>query len=141
MAKICIDDEIKEKVGRVAEDEFVRLWWCHCGGCFQRQPHPLPDYKCESCSQEVDVKSAPEAEDYGAITISKVPFEKYPPSMIIAWQPSLGDWRGLRRGDAIVIEKPRPPDTMERKRPTWYYRIAISNFVPLDNLITCQIRF
>jgi len=140
MAKKCVDDDSKERIGQEAEDEFARLWECSCGHGFIHQRHPLPDYKCPSCGQEVDVKASPEAEDYGAITISKIPFEKYPPSMIIAWRPAAGDWRGLVRMDAIVIEEPRPPDTMNRKRPTWYYRIAISNFVRLNKLLECQVK-
>ena len=135
MARICTDDKSKELIGQLAEDLFEHEGWiCSCGGSFIRQAPPHPDYQCFLCSQEVDVKGAPEAEDHGAITISEVPFNKYPPSMIIAWRRRDGYWHGIRREDAISNGPHKPAH--KGKRPTRFYIVSLDNFVLLEELIT-----
>ena len=136
MAEICTGDESKAIVGEDAEDEFDTLWWCPCGGNFVPQHHPLPDRKCEDCGLEVDVKGAPEAKDYGTITISQRPFDSWDDGVVIAWRPSPHEWYGTRKHECEA-EGPYPP-AHEGKRPTWFYKIDISPFRPLEHLLVTK---
>lgn len=138
MAEICTDDESKEKIGLDAEDEFDHNWLCVCGTKMIPQSPPLPDRICPICGVQVDIKGAPEAAKYGAICISQIPFEKYPENLYIAWRVGEREWRGIMKREAIILEPPRSPDTLNRKRPTSYYRISIYNFWPLQNIFKLQ---
>lgn len=124
----------REQVGRSAEDEFGFFWRCHCGGEFIRHDKKpgVPDYSCDECDQIVEIKSAPDAEKYGAITISQIPFNRYSPGVLIAWRPEPGRWMGAYRRDLEAMGPARKPT--HGKRATWFYRVSIAPFEELEKL-------
>jgi len=128
------DVDKREQVGRSAEDEFGFFWRCHCGGEFVRHDERpgLPDYSCPECGQIVEVKSAPDAERYGAITLSQIPFDHYAPDVLIAWRPEPGRWLGAYRRELVALGPAKKPTHGDRA--TWFYRVSISPFVPLDGM-------
>lgn len=127
MAKFAVDDASKQEIGQSAEDEFDKIWMCAFCDCkFVPQPPPEPDRVCPKCGIEIDVKGAPEAQDYGTITISQIPFEKWHSGVIIAWRPRPGSWYGTRKYFCNA-EGPFPP-AQDGKRPTPFYKIPLKAF-------------
>ena len=129
-------EDLKKRlqVGRSAEDEFGFFWRCHCGGEFTRHDKTpgIPDYSCGECGQIIEIKSAPDAERYGAITISQIPFDHYAPSVLIAWRPEPGRWLGAYRRDLETMGPARKPT--HGNRATWFYRVSIAPFAILEEM-------
>ena len=124
------DDFAKGIRGAMGEAMFDDCWLCHCGGALKKNDIWVPwekDRRCLACGQLVDVKTSSSGD---AISISMVPFDNYPPGMIVALYDS-GIWLGVYRENCIIKSGPHPP-AQHGKRPTWYYWIWKSNWEPLE---------
>ena len=121
--------------GTSAEDEFDNIFLCHCGGVFIKNDlhnKYAPDRRCKNCGQLVDVKSPPNILDYEHITISQRPFDKYPPSLIIAVRIISGFWKGIHKKDTIAKG---PFDPTHKQKGTRFYKIEKTGFENLWDLL------
>src|SRR3990167_8521161 len=80
------DANIRKRGGDAAENLFTAEVACLCGGQFnfigELRPG-FPDFTCNFCGQLVDVKSSPQAERTGNISVSAIPWDNYPPDVLI----------------------------------------------------------
>ena len=119
--------------GNKAETEFDKIWICACGGRFVKNDniiHHLPDRKCILCGQLVDIKKSDLGFD--AIPISQMPFEQYPPKLIIAvWSGNY--WLGSLREKCQIKSGPHPPAHKEKGTP--FYLVSLDNFRLLGSFL------
>lgn len=126
----------RQSKGDEAEEEFRRTFLCSCGGEFVYLHTYEIDLKCDNCGLLVNVKTSPATELYGNITISQRPFDAYPPDLVIAARrenhsDEAGRWVVCVRKDA---EFKGPFAPTHRFRPTKFYKVSLSRFVPPEAL-------
>jgi hypothetical protein len=127
------DENERKRIGQRAERAFPEEWGCSCGGKFEKIQAPFaPDFKCNKCGQVVDAKGNQDAEKYGWLPVSKIPFEKYSDNTIIAWSPKNKPFIGIRKRDAILHPNGAYPPS-HKSKGTWFYLVKIDNFEPLEN--------
>lgn len=116
--------------GQDAELLFDRTWECRCGGVFIKNDaviHYQPDRRCKSCGQLIDIKHI--GYTFDAFPVSQVPFDKYPPGLIITvWTG--GYWLGSTRKDCRIKSGPHLP--AHKERGTSFYLILLDNFRLLE---------
>ena len=134
------DEEARSQIGKEGESEFDHIFLCHCGGRFIKNDAIFwyaPDRRCEECGQLVDPKAPPNSLDYQHITISKIPFEKYPADLIIAVRAQPGIWMGIRKRDAKASG---PFAATHKQKATWFYKIdSEDGFVFLWDILKMKI--
>lgn len=121
------DDANRRKHGGdVAESLFAAQVRCHCGGRFSfvgNVKAGFPDFTCENCGQLVDVKSSPQSERTGNLSISAIPWQGYPDEMLLVTRIK-GIWLGEYKRHIVVKEQPRQPTHNSRhaylKNTEWY---------------------
>lgn len=126
--------ELRETIGGAGEVLFGKTWACHCGSAFE-QDYPgkspgMPDFRCPGCGQLVDVKTEMKQRPGDNIAISQKPFDGYSPKTILAVYYSDGAWFGAYRGECENYTGPHEP--AHSSRPTWYYWVDTTPFVPLN---------
>lgn len=111
-------------------------WLCHCGGPLDKNDETVkynPDRRCPCCGQLVDIKTSTSGD---SVSISQVPFDKYPPDLIIAVLDH-GRWIGSRRSWCVIKSGPHEP-AQKGNRPTKYYWVYLSSFLSLERLLTAK---
>ncbi len=128
--------DAREREGLGAEEEFINGFRCHCGGRFQELHTFKVDATCDNCGQLVNVKTSPDTEKWGNITISSRPLDGYPDDLLIVVRRALdkdeaGRWVGCFACD---VQKDGPHKSTHKERATPFYKISLSTFVPLEAL-------
>lgn len=106
------DANNRKRGGDEAEKLFAKQVKCHCGGTFQfigDRYKGCPDFTCDHCGQLADVKSSPVAERTGNLSVSAIPWKKYPDEMLLVAKIR-GKWIGEYKQFIQVQDKtPRKP--------------------------------
>lgn len=125
------DAQKRHELGIPAEEEWVDTFRCHCGGRFLLINTMGYDATCENCGQLVDIKTSPDTEKWGNITISQIPFDNYPDDLLLTVKRANGLWVCAYR-QGLMAEGPYPPTHSERA--TWFYKVSLEQFVAPENL-------
>lgn len=103
--------EIREAIGTVSENDFSAHIVCICGGRFKfiGDSYPgCPDFTCDNCGQLVDVKSSPQAQYTGNLSVSVIPWSHYPDDLILATKID-GEWIGEYKRNIQLVSKDNTP--------------------------------
>lgn len=130
----------RKAIGDKSEGSFTEQVHCHCGGYFNfigsLRPG-YPDFTCSECGQLVDVKSSPQAEQTGNLSVSAIPWNNYPGDMLLCAFVK-GQWIGEYKGK-ISTKNIRPFAPTHNSRDsqlgnTEWYLISWRNFSTLQQL-------
>ncbi len=118
----------RKAIGDAAEEEFLKLFHCECGGQFYKPPKldpGQPDFRCTFCGRQVEVKSAPDK--YENVAISATPFLGYSGDtwIVVKWRGHW--WSQLRVSLQPSNLIPRPP-SHHGPKATKFYLIPMSQF-------------
>ena len=139
MSKWHEDARNRKKIGEDSEAVFSMTITCKCGGRFKYIGKYMggPDFKCESCGQLVDVKSSPQAEQTGNISVSSVPFSHYTNSTLIAvmikstW---LGEYKENIHPRNSTPNAPTHSSSDSSLKDTSWYLVSWRSFKTLESL-------
>jgi len=134
------DANTRARIGNEVEDKFSDAVICSCGGRFNfiGDSYPgCPDFTCENCGQLVDVKSSPQAERTGNLSVSVVPWSNYPDELLIVMQIA-GRWIGEYKRYIQLLDSAPQKATHHSQHPkfgnTSFHLIAWKNFRSLESL-------
>lgn len=131
--------DTRKAIGDEVEKAFAQTIACHCGGHFQfiGDAYPgCPDYTCDNCGQLVDVKSSPQAEQTGNLSVSVVPWGKYPDDLLLVTRID-GRWIGEYKRNIQPVSKDHAPTHCSTNTPfknTRFHLIAWKDFKALARL-------
>lgn len=127
----------RKKLGDAAEQEFARVHVCSCGGHFSfigDVRAGFPDFTCDHCGRLVDVKSSPQSEKTGNISVSAIPWQRYPEDMLLV--TCIGDrWIGEYKRNIHISTPAREPTHDRNIGPygnTRWYLIPWRDFRDLE---------
>lgn len=130
----------RKKIGDASESNFTQAVRCYCGGTFNfigNLRKGFPDFTCSECGQLVDVKSSPQAERTGNLSVSAIPWNRYPGDMLLCAFIN-GKWIGEYKGK-ISTQNIRPFSPTHNSRDshlgnTEWYLICWRKFSKLTEL-------
>lgn len=130
----------RKKIGDASESNFIQAVRCYCGGSFRfigDLQAGYPDFTCSECGQLVDVKSSPQAEKTGNLSVSAIPWSNYPHDMLLCAFIK-GEWIGEYKSQISPKNiKPFSPTHNSRDSHlgnTEWYLISWRNFGSLASM-------
>ena len=134
------DTDERKRIGEQMQDLFQKSVRCSCGGKFKfigDLQAGFPDFTCDYCSQLVDVKSSPQAERTGNLSVSAIPWNNYPDDVLLVTRIK-GRWLGeFKRNIATINAKANEPthkSQHESLKNTQWFLISWRVFSELETL-------